>query len=241
MVVHIHKIIRVVLALSCVLLSGCSECKEHQKDDEVYLYETSNNYQADKSSGNLSDFLTVSNETTDFGNELVTNDDLPMFREDFIISINTWKQKNKIIQNNFLYCIIDDYMLISAYDGEIIGNTQTPYIIIDCNDSIIEIDADKILYANCPMFFIKDDVLYLYDYGIAAGIEHTYFVEFSLNNGNKINEYLEAYSLGSDELYKGINTYSNIENTEQLESYKFDVSNRWFTQQVGEWEDFAIN
>lgn len=90
------------------------------------------------------------------------------------------------------------------------------------------------------MYFIKDDVFFMYDYGMSSGFEHIYFVEFSLINGEKINEYLKVYSIGSNELDQYINTYSIINNIDDLQNYLYNISLKWYESVSENWDSFLL-
>lgn len=172
--------------------------------------------------------------------EMISNYDIPILRKEFVSVLPEWRQKNNLVRNRCFYFVIDDYIIISQYSGEIIGNNQTPCIIIDCGDKILEISESEIMYSSFPMYFIKDDVFFMYDYGMSSGFEHIYFVEFSLINGEKINEYLKVYSIGSNELDQYINTYSIINNIDDLQNYLYNISLKWYESVSENWDSFLL-
>lgn len=174
------------------------------------------------------------------GLEMISNYDIPILRKEFVSMLSEWRQRNNLIQNMCSYFVLDDYIIISQCSGEIIGNNQTPCIIIDCGDKILEISESEIMYSSFPMYFIKDDVFFMYDYGMASGFEHIYFVEFSLITGEKTNEYLELYSIGSNELDQYINTYSIINNIDDLQNYLYNISLKWYESAPENWDNFLF-
>ena len=154
--------------------------------------------------------------------------DVPEFREEFAERLSQWRENNDIVSQITSCAVIDDYIIISDTSGEFAGNTQTSYVIVDCGDRIVEIDAGEI-YNISPIYFIGNDVLYCYNDSLSAGFYHHCLSEFSLISGEKINEYHEAYSLGSEDKERDPeSTYPDINDIDELKSYIYSISPQWY-------------
>lgn len=199
---------------------------------KISISEVSNNQQSEDLSNKESDTECIN---------IIDETCLLVISKEFRNALLEWKERHNIVRNNFLYCVIEQYSLITSCSGEVVGNTQTPYIIVDCCEKTVEIDADEILYSTWPIYFIKDDTLYIFDQGLVAGIEHIYFSEFSLTDGVKTNEYLALCSLGENTPEEIINTYLFINNTDQLVDYMFKVSSEWYRCQIGAWDQLLCD
>ena len=160
-------------------------------------------------------------------------------REEFDERLSEWREANDIVSPYLNYAYIDGCTVISAHSGEFAGNTQTAYVIVDCGDKIIEIDAGDIVNID-PIYFVGNDVLYCYDNSVTAGFERFVLTEFSLTSGEKINEYQAIYSLGASEMYhdRYVNTYSDIDGLDELKSYIFSISPLWYWLEGKRWDEF---
>lgn len=153
--------------------------------------------------------------------------DAPAIGEEAIKALTEWREKNGFTLESANYCIIGDYTVFS----DCAWGEMALSLAIAQNGRVTEIGGDNFkCITYYPMYFIRDGVLYYYDYGLSSGIVHIYFVEFSLADGSKINEYYDCYSLGSDERYEDlyINTYDGIENPKDLEAYVYSISMEWY-------------
>lgn len=175
------------------------------------------------------------------GLTVVREYEVPIIGNDKAEILNAWKKKNEISDEYCDYCIINKHIVYSGFSGEWIGNTQTANLAIDCGDRILEIEDVDFLHSSNPIYFIEDNVFYAYDYGVVAGLVHVYFVEFSLNDANKINEYNETYELGSEEIIEYTSTYPNIENVDELQSYIYNLSPQWYKCKNERWSDLINN
>lgn len=162
---------------------------------------------------------------------------LPDIREEFDEKLSEWRDANDIVSPRFRYANIDGCIVISAYSGEFAGNTQTSYVIVDCGDKIIEIDAGDIDNIN-PIYFVGNGVLYCCDSSSTAGYKRFVLTEFSLTNGEKLNEYSDVHSLG-DTSDNYITTDPDIGSVDELKSYIFDISPRWYYMESMMWDGYV--
>lgn len=167
---------------------------------------------------------------------------MPDIREEFDEKLSEWREANDIVSPYLNYAYIDGYTVISAHSGEFAGNTQTAYVIVDCGDKIIEIDAGDITNID-PIYFVGSGVLYCYDNSVTAGFERFVLTEFSLTSGEKINEYQEIYSLGASEMYYDlyVNTYSDIDGLDELKSYISGISPLWYWLEGKRWDELTTD
>ena len=162
---------------------------------------------------------------------------LPDIREEFDEKLSEWREANDIVSPRFSYAYIDGCTVISAHSGEFAGNTQTAHVIVDCGDKIIEIDAGDITNIR-PIYFIGDGVLYCCDSSLTSGFERFVLTEFSLTSGEKLNEYSDIHSLG-DTSDNYITTNPDIGSVDELKSYIFDISPRWYDMELMMWDSYV--
>lgn len=162
---------------------------------------------------------------------------LPDIREEFDEKLSEWRDSNNIVGWWFDYAYIDGCAVISACEGEFAGNTQTAYVIVDCGDKIIEIDAGDILNIY-PIYFVGDGVLYCCDSSSSAGNERFVLAEFSLTNGEKINEYGDVHSLGdTSDNYR--TTDPDVGSVDELKSYILEISPKWYRLETMLWDGYV--
>lgn len=170
---------------------------------------------------------------------IIQDYEVPELSDSVIKKLEEWRKDNNILIPEAGYINYNSYVVVANTSGEFAGNLQTPHMAIIKGDEVVFIHAYDLMCSNDPMYFIKDDVLYLYDRCVAAGFVKIYFVEISVLTGEKFNEYFERYQLGITELEYSCSTYDNIHCTEDLQNYIYSISDTWFKRMFIDWDDFS--
>lgn len=170
---------------------------------------------------------------------IIRDFEVPKLSDSVIKKLEEWRKDNNIVSEYTIYASFNSYIIIADTSGDFAGNLQTPHMAIIKEDDVVFIHAYDLMCSNDPMYFIKGDVLYLYDRCVAAGFVKIYFVEISVLTGEKFNEYFERYQLGITELEYSCSTYDNIHCTEDLQNYIYSISDTWFKRMFIDWDDFS--